>query len=165
MIELKVKENGGYKFIAQASVPFGLSPDEYLIVLGEKIVDGKAQYVTWISIDGENFNWGHYITDKRAALNDFVERVENEARMPSPYDRWMKEEVKYRVTEFANNDGVMFRADALLNDSNFMHMATNAIGDIYGDDNWRLGDEINDVLWDVYKDIFGEYEEGNEDDF
>jgi len=153
MIELKVKENAGYEFIAQASVPFGLSPDEYLIVLGEKIVDGKAQYVTWISIDGENFNWGHYITDKRAALNDFVERVENEARMPSIDYRWLEKEVKYRVTEFADNDYVVFSADELLKDSVFMHMATNAIGEVY-EDNWRLGDMINEVLREVYNDIF-----------
>lgn len=164
MIELKVKENAGYKFIAQASVPFGLSPDEYLIVLGEQLVGDKLQYVTWISLDGENFNHGHYITDKRAALNDFVERVENEARMPSLQHRWLEKEVEYRVREFADYDYVAFSADELLKDSDFMYMATNAIGDVY-EDNWRLGDMINIALRDAYNDVFEEVDEGDEDDF
>lgn len=164
MIELKVKENAGYKFIAQASVPFGLSPDEYLIVLGEQLVGDKLQYVTWISLDGENFNHGHYITDKRAALNDFVERVENEARMPSIDYRWLEKEVKHRVTEFADYDYVAFSADELLKDSDFMYMATNSIGDVY-EDNWRLGDMIDEALRDAYNDIFGEAKDGEEYDF
>ena len=164
MIELKVKENAGYKFIAQASVPFGLSPDEYLIVLGEQLVGDKLQYVTWISLDGENFNHGHYITDKRAALNDFVERVENEARMPSPYDRWMKEEVKYRVTEFAHSHYTLYDEYDLLKDSDFMHLASETVRSVY-EDNWRLGDMIYEALSEAYDDIFGEVDEGDEDDF
>ena len=146
MIELKVKENAGYKFIAQASVPFGLSPDEYLIVLGE------------------NFNHGHYIDDKQTALNDFVERVEREARMPSLYDRWMEEEIEFRVKQWAEESDVPFKTDELLKDSNFMYFASNAVRGVY-EDNWRLGDMIDEALWDAYDDIFGEYEEGNEDDF
>jgi len=164
MIELKVKENAGYEFIAQASVPFGLSPDEYLIVLGEKIVDGKAQYVTWISIDGENFNHGHYITDKRAALHDFVERVENNSRMPSLYDRWMKEEVEFRVKQWVEGNDVPVKPDELLEDSIFMHSADNAVRTVY-EDNWRLGDMIDEALRDAYNDIFEEVVEGDEDDF
>ena len=164
MIELKVKENAGYKFIAQASVPFGLSPDEYLIVLGEQLVDDKLQYVTWISLDGENFNHGHYITDKRAALNDFVERVEREARMPSPYDRWMKEEIEHRVKEFVYFEETEYKADELLKDSDFMYLASEAVRSVY-EDNWRLGDMIYDALREAYSDIFEKVDEGDEDDF
>ena len=164
MIELKVKENAGYKFIAQASVPFGLSPDEYLIVLGEQLVGDKLQYVTWISLDGENFNHGHYITDKRAALNDFVERVEREARMPSPYDRWMKEEIEHRVKEFAYFEETEYKADELLKDSDFMYLASEAVRSVY-EDNWRLGDMIYDALREAYSDVFEEVDEGDEDDF
>lgn len=164
MIELKVKENAGYKFIAQASVPFGLSPDEYLIVLGEQLVGDKLQYVTWISLDGENFDLGHYITDKRAALNDFVERVENEARMPSLYDRWMEKEVEYRVTEFAHSHYTLYDQYDLLKDSDFMYLASEAVRSVY-EDNWRLGDMIHEALSEAYDDIFGEVDEGDEDDF
>lgn len=164
MIELKVKENAGYKFIAQASVPFGLSPDEYLIVLGEQLVGDKLQYVTWISLDGENFNHGHYITDKRAALNDFVERVENEARMPSPYDRWMKKEIEHRVREFTDFEEAEYKADELLKDSDFMYLASEAVRSVY-EDNWRLGDMIYDALREAYSDIFEKVDEGDEDDF
>lgn len=164
MIELKVKENAGYKFIAQASVPFGLSPDEYLIVLGEQLVGDKLQYVTWISLDGENFNHGHCITDKRAALNDFVERVENEARMPSIDYRWLEKEVKHRVTEFVECEETEYKADELLKDSDFMYLASNAVRSVY-EDNWRLGDMIYDALREAYNDIFEEAEDGEEYDF
>ena len=45
-----------------------------------------------------------------------------------------------------------------------MRLASEAVRSVY-EDNWRLGDMIYEALWDAYDDIFGEYEEGNEDDF
>lgn len=47
------------------------------IVMGENTSD-PAQFVTWECKDGDNYYWGHYMTDKLAALHDLMERAEQE---------------------------------------------------------------------------------------
>lgn len=46
-------------------------------VLGESSSD-PAQYVTWACKDGDNYFWGHYMTDKLAALRDLLDRAGEE---------------------------------------------------------------------------------------
>ena len=46
-------------------------------VLGEKQTE-PAQYVTWECKDGDNYYWGHYMTDKLAALRDLLDRAGQE---------------------------------------------------------------------------------------
>ena len=46
-------------------------------VLGESSTD-PAQFVTWACRDGDNYFWGHYMTDKLAALRDLLDRAGEE---------------------------------------------------------------------------------------
>ena len=46
-------------------------------VLGESSAD-PAQFVTWACKDGDNYFWGHYMTDKLAALRDLLDRAGEE---------------------------------------------------------------------------------------
>mgnify|MGYP001523100504 CR=1 FL=1 len=46
-------------------------------VLGESSTD-PAQFVTWACKDGDNYFWGHYMTDKLAALRDLLDRAGEE---------------------------------------------------------------------------------------
>ena len=46
-------------------------------VLGESAVD-PAKYVTWECKDGDNYYWGHYMTNKLAALRDLLDRAGQE---------------------------------------------------------------------------------------
>ena len=46
-------------------------------VLGESSSD-PAQFVTWACRNGDNYFWGHYMTDKLAALRDLLDRAGEE---------------------------------------------------------------------------------------
>lgn len=43
-------------------------------VLGENTA-APARFVTWECKDGDNYYWGHYMTDKLAALRDLLDRA------------------------------------------------------------------------------------------
>ena len=45
--------------------------------MGESTTD-PAQFVTWACKDGDNYFWGHYMTDKLAALRDLLDRAGEE---------------------------------------------------------------------------------------
>lgn len=46
-------------------------------VLGENAA-APAHFVTWECKDGNNYYWGHYMTDKLAALRDLLDRAGQE---------------------------------------------------------------------------------------
>jgi hypothetical protein len=74
MLELKVKENIGYKITMQCTVVNGAN-EELMVVLGEHS-DGR--YATWITIDGKDFNIGHYFAkgQRFEAMKDMFRRAE-----------------------------------------------------------------------------------------
>lgn len=63
-----MRENAGY-IITQA-----IQIGNVEFVLGENTQD-RARYVTWECKDGNNYYWGHYTTDKLAALRDLLDRA------------------------------------------------------------------------------------------
>ena len=48
------------------------------LVLAETETTHGTKYVTWECIDGNNYFWGHYFTDKRKAMIDFAVRLAGE---------------------------------------------------------------------------------------
>ena len=48
-------------------------------VIGENPV-APAPYVTWECKDGNNYFWGHYLTDRMAAEQDLLERAGQELK-------------------------------------------------------------------------------------
>lgn len=66
-----MRKNAGY--IITESIRIG----HVEFVLGEKQME-PAQYVTWECKDGDNYYWGHYMTDKLAALRDLLDRAGQE---------------------------------------------------------------------------------------
>lgn len=66
-----MRKNAGY--IITESIRIG----NVEFVLGEKQTE-PAQYVTWECKDGDNYYWGHYMTDKLAALGDLLDRAGQE---------------------------------------------------------------------------------------
>lgn len=68
---MSVRTNAGYT-ITQ-SIHIGNTE----FVLGESSTD-PAQFVTWACKDGDNYFWGHYMTDKLAALRDLLDRAGEE---------------------------------------------------------------------------------------
>ena len=68
---MSVRTNAGYT-ITQ-SIHIGKTE----FVLGESSID-PAQFVTWACRDGDNYFWGHYMTDKLAALRDLLDRAGEE---------------------------------------------------------------------------------------
>lgn len=74
MLELKRTENIGYKFIMHCAVTNGANED-LIIVLGEHS-DGR--YATWLTMDGENFDLGHYFAkgQRLKAMEDMFQRAE-----------------------------------------------------------------------------------------
>ena len=70
---MKQRTNHGYTIIASISLP----NEEY--VLGEmKKENGEKQYVTWCCVNGTDYYYGHYITDKDVAMKDLYERAKTE---------------------------------------------------------------------------------------
>jgi len=49
-------------------------------VIGENQTKYGTQYVTWECKDGNNYFWGHYINDRRAAEVDLLERAQRELK-------------------------------------------------------------------------------------
>lgn len=74
MLELKRTENIGYKFIMHCAVTNGANED-LIVVLGEH-EDGR--FVTWLTMDGENFDLGHYFAkgQRLKAMEDMFQRAE-----------------------------------------------------------------------------------------
>lgn len=66
-----MRENAGYTIIL--AIPIG----NVEFVLGENTSDG-ARYVTWECKNGNNYYWGHYTTDKLAAMRDLLNRAGTE---------------------------------------------------------------------------------------
>ena len=67
------RTNHGYTIIASVALP----DEEY--VLGEmQKADGGTQYVTWCCVNGTDYYYGHYISDKDVAIKDMYERVQKE---------------------------------------------------------------------------------------
>ena len=74
MLELKTKSNIGYKITMQCTVVNGAN-EELIVVLGEHS-DGR--FVTWITMDGERFDLGHYFGKEQRleAMEDMFRRAE-----------------------------------------------------------------------------------------
>lgn len=68
---MDVRMNAGY--IITDSIHIG----ETEFVIGMS-VSAPAQFVTWECKDGNNYYWGHYMTDKLAALRDLLDRAGQE---------------------------------------------------------------------------------------
>ena len=66
-----MRENAGYTIIL--AIPIG----NVEFVLGENPV-GIAKYVTWECKNGDNYYWGHYTTDRLAAMRDLLNRTSTE---------------------------------------------------------------------------------------
>lgn len=49
-------------------------------VIGE-MPDAPAPFVTWQCKDGDNYFWGHYLSDRQAAERDLLERAGRELAM------------------------------------------------------------------------------------
>ena len=47
-------------------------------VIGENKTSMGTQYVTWECKDGDNYFWGHYMTQRRNAEKDLLERAQRE---------------------------------------------------------------------------------------
>lgn len=62
-------------------------------VLGESARD-PAHYVTWECKGGDNYYWGHYTTDKLAALRDLLDRAGQELSILETYQAQRKEKRK-----------------------------------------------------------------------
>lgn len=55
-----------------------------VIHLNREVVLGRGsgnRYVTWLCDDGDNYYWGLYFDNYKAALADFGERITNEANI------------------------------------------------------------------------------------
>ena len=70
-MENDVRINAGY--VITDSVFIG----EAEFVIG-KMPNAPAPFVTWECKDGNNYFWGHYLSDRRAAEQDLLERAGNE---------------------------------------------------------------------------------------
>ena len=68
---MNMRTNAGYT-ITQ-SIHIGTTE----FVLGESSTD-PVRFVTWACKDGDNYFWGHYMTDKLAALRDLLDRAGEE---------------------------------------------------------------------------------------
>lgn len=66
-----MRENAGY------TITEAIRVGNVEFVLGEHPA-APAQYVTWECRDGNNYYWGHYMTDKLAALRDLLDRAGQE---------------------------------------------------------------------------------------
>ena len=82
------RTNAGYTitdsiFIGNAEFVIGYNPSY------------SAPYVTWECKDGNNYFWGHYLSKRRAAEKDLLDRAQTELRLqeqdkPSPTDKKAK---------------------------------------------------------------------------
>ena len=66
-----MRKNAGYTIVESICI------GKLEFVLGESSTD-PAQYVTWACKNGDNYFWGHYMTDKLAALRDLLDRASEE---------------------------------------------------------------------------------------
>ena len=66
-----MRKNAGYTIVESICI------GKLEFVLGESPTD-PAQYVTWACKNGDNYFWGHYMTDKLAALHDLLDRAGEE---------------------------------------------------------------------------------------
>lgn len=69
-IERDTRINAGYTIVESCAID-----DELEVVLGER----RGKYVTWRCRNGEDYYWGHYFDDPRAALKDYGKRIMEEA--------------------------------------------------------------------------------------
>ena len=67
-------------------------------VLGESSTD-PARFVTWACKDGDNYFWGHYITDRLAALRDLLDRAGEELSLLEMRQTQKQERQKLEVHE------------------------------------------------------------------
>lgn len=55
-------------------------------VIGENQTSMGTQYVTWECKDGDNYFWGHYMTQRRGAERDLLERAQRELEFQTRND-------------------------------------------------------------------------------
>ena len=64
-----LRENVGFRIIA--SIEFNSNEE---IVMGYN--PGTGQYVTWLCLNGSDYNWGHYTDNLAIAFEDLLRRSE-----------------------------------------------------------------------------------------
>lgn len=70
------RENAGY--VITDSVHIG----DAEFVIGQNKAE-PPMYVTWQCKNGDNYFWGHYITERKAAEKDLLERAGRELELQS----------------------------------------------------------------------------------
>ncbi len=70
-VSLGVRKNAGYTITDSIHI----GDIEFLIGVSDS---APAMFVTWECKDGDNYFWGHYTSDRRAAEKDLLERAGRE---------------------------------------------------------------------------------------
>jgi len=86
------RENAGYAIVE--SIHIGKA--EFVLGVNEK---APAPYVTWACKDGDNYFWGHYMTDKLAALRDLLDRAGEELSLLEMRQTQKQERQRQEVQE------------------------------------------------------------------
>ncbi len=74
------RKNAGY------TITDSISIGNAEFVIGENQTSMGTQYVTWECKDGNNYFWGHYMTDRRNAEKDLLERAQKELEIQTRND-------------------------------------------------------------------------------
>ena len=74
---MEVRKNAEY--IITGSIHIGNTE----FVIGE-MPNAPAPFVTWECKDGNNYFWGHYLSDRKATERDLLERAGRELEYQSP---------------------------------------------------------------------------------
>ncbi len=140
-----------YEYVAHISLV------EDIVVLAKVQTNFGIQYATWASSDGENWYHGHYTFDYEEAMKDMFDRAERYAHIhrPTAYEAWMAEEVDERIKEWIrySYDGDK-SSEELLNDTEFMYNAENAVRDSHEYISHLLGNLIEGNIAKAYRDTF-----------
>ncbi|MDD4509296.1 MAG: hypothetical protein PHY23_00010 [Oscillospiraceae bacterium] len=65
-------------------------------VIGANSTSLGTMYVTWQCKDGDNYFWGHYLSDRRAAEKDLLDRAGNELRLQRQQEQKSKNKERER---------------------------------------------------------------------
>lgn len=65
-------------------------------VIGANGTSLGTMYVTWQCKDGDNYFWGHYLSDRKAAEKDLLDRAGNELRLQMQKDQKPKNKERER---------------------------------------------------------------------
>lgn len=74
------RKNAGY------TITDSISIGNAEFVIGENHTSMGTQYVTWECKNGNNYFWGHYLTERRNAERDLLERAQKELEFQTRND-------------------------------------------------------------------------------